>query len=308
MGYIYQPGKFNENTWLIDAAMKNTEGNRVRNGYAAYLIKTDDGANCLINAGARTGAESIYKKLKKLGAWPLQKLILTHSHWDHSQGIIYFREKVEEEGLAPIEIFASEKAIPYLKDQSYNTCFVVNDNNPELINIEGVNPLKDKEKLSVNKELSLEIIETPGHMEDHIAIYDKKNKTAFVGDTPGIHWFADLYVCNSNSPFWSEKDYLESIKKIKSLDLDFLCIAHFGVLTDGDIMPFLDNCVSMYFKWMEFFNQNINKLDDPKSLLDLMWDMLYQEFSKMPYLKPNLENDLKHAINYYKGLKSISKN
>ncbi|GAG43762.1 unnamed protein product, partial [marine sediment metagenome] len=124
MGYIYQPGKFNENTWLIDAAMKNTEGNRVCNGYAAYLIKTDDDANCLINPGARTGAESIYKELKRLGAWPLQKLILTHSHWDHSQGIVYFREKVEEEGLAPIELFASEKAIPYLKDQSYNTCFV----------------------------------------------------------------------------------------------------------------------------------------------------------------------------------------
>ena len=308
MGYIFQPGKFNNNTWLIDAAMKNAEGNRVHNGFAAYLIKTDDGANCLINAGARTGAESIYKKLKRLGAWPLQRLILTHSHWDHTQGVIFFREKVEEDGIAPIEIFASEKAIPYLKDQSYNTCFVVNDYISELINIEGVKPLKDKEKIYINKQLSLEIINTPGHMPDHIAVYDKKNKTAFVGDTPGIHWFTDLYVCNSNSPFWSEKDYLESIEKLKSLDLDFLCIAHFGVLTEGDIIRLLDNSVSMYFKWMELFDQNENKLDDPKSLLDLMWDTLYQDFANMSGLKENLHNDLLHAINYYKVLKGIGKN
>jgi len=307
MGYINTPGKFNENTWLIDAAMKNNEGVRVRNGYAAYLLQTEDGANCLIDAGARTGAESIYRKLKRLGAWPLQKLILTHSHWDHSQGIIYFREKVEEENIAPIEIYASEKAIPYLKDQSYNVCFVVNDYNSELINIEGVKPLKDKEKIYINKELSLEIIETPGHMPDHLAIYDKKNKTVFVGDTPGIHWYTDLYVCNSNSPFWSEKEYLESIRKLKSLDIDYLCIAHFGILTEGDINSYLDNSVSMYYKWIEFFDQNKDKLDDPNFLLDLMWDTLYEDFSDMPHLKPNLKNDLLNAINYYKGIKSLSK-
>jgi len=308
MGYIYQPGKFNENTWLIDAAMKNTEGIWVRNGYAAYLIQTEDGANCLINSGARSGAQSIYRTLKRLRAWPLQKLILTHSHWDHTQGVIYFREKVEKEGIAPIEIFASEKAIPYLKDQSYNTCFVVNDYNSELIDIEGVKPLKDREIIYINKELSLEIIETPGHMPDHIAVYDKKNKTVFVGDTPGIHWYPDLYVCNSNNPFWSEKDYLESIRKLKSLDVDFLCIAHFGVLTEGDIIRYLDNSVSMYYKWMELFDQNNDNLDDLNFIIDLMWDTLYEDFSDRPNLKPHLKNDLLNAINYYKGLKGIGKN
>ena len=77
MGYINQPGKINENTWLIDAVMKNTEGNRVHNGYAAYLIKTEDDVNCLINAGARTGAESIYKRLKSLRAWPPNRFSLS---------------------------------------------------------------------------------------------------------------------------------------------------------------------------------------------------------------------------------------
>ena len=58
---------------------------------------------------------------------------------------------------------------------------------------------------------------------------------------------------------------------------------------------------------MESFDQNNDKLDDPDVLLDLMWDTLYQDFSKMPFFKPNLKNDLLNAINYYKGLKSTSK-
>jgi len=309
MGYIDRPGKFNKNTWLIDAVYKNIEGMPVKHGHAAYLIQTEDGANCLINSGTRSGAENIYKKIKKLGAWPLQKLILTHSHYDHTQGVIFFREKVEEEGIDPIEIFASEKAIPYLMDQSYNSCFVAEVFYSEYLNIEGVKPLKNEEKIPVGKDLSLKIIETPGHMPDHISVYDVKNKTAFVGDTPGMHWFADFLVCNSNSTYWQEKDYLESIGKLKSLDLDFLCIAHFGILTEYDIRRFLDNSVSMYYNWMEFFDQNNNKLDDLNFLIDLMWDTIYKDFNKPVYrqiLEKSIEAALLNAINYYKGLKNIS--
>jgi len=306
VGYIYKHGKFNENTWLIDAVYKNSEGIQVRNGHAAYLLQTEDGANCLINSGARSGAQSIYKKLKRIGAWPLQKLILTHSHWDHTQGVIYFREKVEEEGIVPIEIFASEKAIPYLRDQSYNICFEADTWYSEFLNIEGVKPLKGKEKIYLSDEFSLEIIETPGHMPDHISVYDEKNKSVFVGDTPGMHWFTNFFVCNSNSIYWKKKDYLESIEKLKSLDLDYLCIAHFGVLTESDIIRFLDNSISMYYNWMDFFDQNNEKLDDSEFLIDLMWETLYKDFFDMPILKISLEKAVLNAIKYYKGLQNRS--
>ncbi len=259
----------------------------------------------MINSGARSGAPSIFKKLKKLGAWPLEKLIITHSHWDHTQGVIYFREKVEEEGISPIEVFASEKAIPYLKNQSYNSCFAAEAYYSEFLNIDGVKPLKDNEKIHIGENLSLEIIETPGHMPDHISVYDMSNKTVFTGDTIGMHWFPDFYVCNSNSIYWKEKDYLESIEKLKSLDLEFLCIAHFGVITKEDIGRFFDNSVSMYYKWMELFDQKSDKLDNPHFLIDSLWNSVYNDFSDKPILKDTLEIAVLNAINYYKGLKSL---
>ena len=308
MGYIDKPGKFNDNTWLIDPVYLNGEGTRASHGHAVYLIQAEEGANCLINSGPRSGAQDIYKKLKRLGAWPLQKLILTHSHWDHTQGVIFFREKVEEESIDPIKVFASEKAIPYLKDQSYNICFSGEPYYSEFLNIEGVKTLNDREKMDIGKNLSLEIFETPGHMPDHITVYDEKNKTAFAGDIPGMQWFADFYVCNSNSIYWQEKEYLESIKKLKSLELDYLCIAHFGVFTGDDIIRFLDESVSMYYKWMELFDQNNNKLDDPNFLIDVMWKTIYKDFNKPIYRKTlddSIEGSVLNALNYYKGLKKM---
>jgi glyoxylase-like metal-dependent hydrolase (beta-lactamase superfamily II) len=302
MGYINQTGKFNDTTWLIDAIFKTIEGERVSGGMAAYLIKADDGSNCLINPSTLSGAQNIYRKLKKFGGWPLQKIIISHSHWDHTQGIKFFREKIKQENLPQIEILASKKAIPYLLDQSYNACFVLEEkHSAELPNIEGVIPIG--EKVQLNPNYALDIIETPGHMADHISIYDPQTKTLFNGDAIGLHWFPQFYVCNSNSIYWKEKDYLESIKRIKNLDLEYLCIAHFGVFTGEEIVNFIDNSVSMYYKWMEFLDQNNEKLEDLNFLTDKLWKNYYQDFHDTPLLKETLVNSLIHVLRYYEGVK-----
>lgn len=232
-------------------------------------------------------------------------IIITHSHWDHTQGMVFFQKKAEEQKISPIKVLASEKAIPYLNNQSYNQCFIQEEFYSDYLDISGVNPLKDKEKIKLSDNFLLEILETPGHMVDHISVYDKQNNALFVGDTPGMHWVLDFYLCNANSIYWKEKSYLESMKKIKSFDLEYLCIAHFGVFTGEDIEHFLDKSVSMYYKWMKFFDQNSNKLDDIHFLLNILWNTIYKDFSHMPHLKTPLEAALVNAVKYYKNLKQL---
>jgi len=301
MGYINNPDKFNDNTWLLDAVYKNLDGVMIKKGFAAYLIKTKGNENCLINPSSQSGAYSIYKTLKSLGAWPINKIIITHSHWDHTQGIVFFRERVKKDNVSPFEVYASEKAIPFLDDQSYNACFVIEEYyGSEYNNIEGVKPLKNKEILHIADDFSLRITEMPGHMVDHISLYDQQNNTLFVGDTIGMSWFPDFYICNSNNPYWRERDYLDSIKKIRSLEVDFLCIAHFGVFTGEDIPKFIDNSISTYYKWMEIFDQYSNKLDDPLFLTNILWKSNYKDFFYKPILKETLVNAVKNAVKYYK--------
>ncbi len=303
MVHIFTPGKFNTNTWLIDAVFKDLEGKKIRFGNSAYLIRTDDGHNCLINPATQSGARSIFNTLKKLGGWPLEKIIITHSHWDHTQGVIFFRDKVEKELGNPIEIYASEKAIPYLRDQSYNTCFVAEECYAmELPNLEGIIPLKDEGIIEIGKNFSLKIIETPGHMINHISIYDEKNNSMFVGDTIGMSWFPDFFICNANSAFWNKSEYLESIRKIQSFNLDYLCIAHFGVFTERNIASFINGSVETYYKWMELFKHNENYLDNPGYIRDILWENIYKQFSKVETLKDTILNSVINAIQYYRGL------
>lgn len=305
MGYLNIPGKINKNTWLIDATYKNSEGEFVRNGHAAYLIKTEDGRSCLINPGSRSGASSIYERLKRLKCWPLDMVIITHSHWDHTQGMIFFHEIAEVQKISPIKVLASEKAIPYLNNQSYNQCFVHEEYYSDHLDIPGVRALKDKQEIKLSDSFLLEIHETPGHMIDHISVYDKQNKAFFVGDAPGMHWILNFYVCNANSIYWEEKNYFKSIEKIRSFDLEYLCIAHFGVFTGEDISQFLDKSISMYYKWMKFFDQMSNKLENINFLLDQLWNTLYKDFSNMPIMKIFLKSAIINALKYYKNLKQV---
>ena len=139
--------------------------------------------------------------------------------------------------------------------------------------------------LGLNASQSFQLLSSPGHTEDHISIYDPQTRTLFNGDAIGMHWWPQFYVCNSNSIYWNEKNYLESIEKVRALDLENLCIAHFGVFTGEDIDKFIDNSMSMYYKWMENFDQYKNKLEDIDFIVDKLWEKYYQDFHNIPILK-----------------------
>ena len=61
MTAIRKTGKINNNTYLIDGVHQGIEG-----GFAVYLLKSQDGKNCLIDAGTKYSAPIIYERLKEL--------------------------------------------------------------------------------------------------------------------------------------------------------------------------------------------------------------------------------------------------
>lgn len=86
MTAIREPRKINDNTTLIDYGYEGV----VRIG-AVYLVEARK--KCLIDSGSKEGASRIVKTLKELDAFPPDYVILTHSHYDHSQGIPVMRKK-----------------------------------------------------------------------------------------------------------------------------------------------------------------------------------------------------------------------
>lgn len=198
-------------------------------------------------------------------------------------------------------MLASEKALPYLKDQSYNACFET-DQDP-FLSIEEVKPLKDGDQIDLGADISLKIFETPGHMIDHISILDQTNRNIFVGDAIGIKWADNFMLCNPNSPYWKEEDYLRTIDILKGVDYDTLCLSHFGCVTGDEARQILNESVSIYRQWMEIFSENSEKINDVPFLIDLMWERVYSHIPKLyqELLLPGLTDAVEMAARAYKA-------
>ncbi len=305
MTAIRTEGKINQNTIMIDAGIGEFTGS-----LAVFLIQGKvgkEGQKILIDAGTKDAAVNIYNKVKKLGAWPVDSIILTHSHFDHSQGVVFLRNKASEVGHN-IKIFASNVGIPFLKDQSYNKCFTSFSDQEPYLNIDGVEPLKHGDIFPVDSETQLKIIETPGHMIDHICIFDEKNKTVFAGDSIGVKK-ADRYLtCNANNPYFSESGYYNTLDELKKLNFEYICLSHFGCINGEEAKNILDESKDIFKRWWEIFNENIAKLDDLPFIENLLWERVYNHKSAKfrEDASEGLRNSIFMSVNSFKDRMKIN--
>lgn len=246
MVFINSDGKFNENTYLIDAELYRMKGN-----LAIYIIENKN-MRVMIDTPSDLMARRFVKKIKEFGLLPIHKLLITHSHWDHTQGYDRLKKKIGE-----FETLASEKAIDNLK-------------NPEKINdifeyevgpIENVTPLKEGDIIDLNG-LELEVFDFFGHTQDHIAILDKKNKNIFAGDAIINMYERESFSPTFMPPDFDESELLKTFQKLRNLkeDLRSISLDHFGVWKDEDFDFVLNQMEDLHFKtknaMIEWYNEN----------------------------------------------------
>jgi glyoxylase-like metal-dependent hydrolase (beta-lactamase superfamily II) len=262
MNAIRKEGKINEDTTLIDVEMLGQKGL-----LAMYLI--EGGKKCLIDGGISNRAQYLMDFLAKRNAFPPDIIILTHAHWDHTQAIPSFRKKATELGKT-IEVMASKEAIPLLNDQSFNDVF----NMGPYENIDNVTPLSEGDIVDL-KGITLKIFDVPGHSKDHIAILDVDNKNIFVGDAIGTKRMDDMTFPAFMPPFFNKEIYYESMNKLKAIDYDTLCLAHFGYIYGDEAKSILDEQLETLEKWWQLFEGNASKFDDIDYMADTIIENCY---------------------------------
>ncbi|MFX0048974.1 MAG: MBL fold metallo-hydrolase [Candidatus Hermodarchaeota archaeon] len=245
--WIIKEGKFNENITLIDTNMLG-----MPNDTGIYLIEGTE-RTALIDSACPQEAENCTKKLAKMGITP-DILILTHSHWDHAAGTPVFQEKFPN-----IDVMVGKSGIEALKNPAkFNDSFNEFPFLPDLGKIEGLIPLVQGEILDLGG-LKLEVLETPGHTNCCISIFEPKHKVLFIGDSLGNIWTLNLIMPLIMPPEFSEEKYLRTIDKVKNQDYNSLALAHYGILTSSIAKRFPDLVKSSYLEWKSFFVATWNK-------------------------------------------------
>jgi glyoxylase-like metal-dependent hydrolase (beta-lactamase superfamily II) len=168
LAHIVEEGKFNANTYLIDA-----EFFKLEKTLAIYVIE-NNGSRMLIDTGETLTARKIMKKLKNFDLLPIQKILFTHAHWDHIQSYHKLRKLLKDR---EIEVLAHQNAVDVLKNPDKMNEFFGYPVDPIEVDV----VLKEGDTLNL-EGLELEIYEFFGHTQDSIGIYDTKNRNIIVGD------------------------------------------------------------------------------------------------------------------------------
>lgn len=167
----------------------------------------------LIDSAQRNMRRAVNARLKDL---PIEAILLTHHHEDHSGNAAYLKQQrsVEVLGheLAAQKMSKPSKILPY---QRY--CW----GRAERME---VSPISDS--LSING-LEFTVIHTPGHSPDHTVFLEKQN---------GILFSGDLYLGDRIKFFRADEDIvgqIESIRKVLEHDFDVMLCAHRPRLSDA---------------------------------------------------------------------------
>jgi glyoxylase-like metal-dependent hydrolase (beta-lactamase superfamily II) len=235
MVFINKEGKFNENTWLIDGNLFGTRGN-----LSIYIIE-NSGIRMMIDTSEKAAIPKIIEKLKEFNIYPIHKIFLTHSHFDHVEGVHELQKLMKD---SKIEVLGSESAIKNLENPHYmNEVFAA-----KMDPIKDVIPLKDNEIIDLNG-LELKVLNFFGHTMDCIALFDKKNRNIFTGDAiidkSSIYYFQPTFM----PPDFHESELLKTFQRLRNMrnELNSISLAHYGVWTDDDFDQIINSMEELHF-------------------------------------------------------------
>lgn len=173
-----------------------------------------------------------------------QVVILTHYHADHS-GV----GRVSADMGAHLFIPAGEEA--YLKDiENYSGLIAPNDQVMRLaleqrlrngryreLDSQGYSLYDDATDFGLEQRGLMQAISSPGHSPDHHSFYFPQEKVLFPGDV-GLDAFGPWYAF----PNCDVLMYVESLRRLMTLDIDHILTSHNGVIS-GDVRGALGNCI-----------------------------------------------------------------
>lgn len=228
-----------------------------------YLL---DGQKPVLFDAGLTFLGEIYKQaiLSILGNRQPEILFLTHVHFDHCGSTSYLKH-----AFPGLKVAASQKAADIIKrPNAIQTIISLNKNAREAI--PGTNSLhfmdepfepfdvdwvlKDNQTIPLEDGLTVQVITAPGHTWDFLSYYMPERKILIGSEAAGCAHSSGYISTECLADFDA---YMDSLKRLASLEAEVLCQGHRFVYTGEDVG--------------KFFNRSIKTALEFKSMVEEFW-------------------------------------
>jgi len=177
-----------------------------------YLIL--DERPILVDAGMM--AAPTLRNIKKLiDPQKIEMIVLTHCHHDHSGAA------PELKAATGARLLLSEKEVGAVGDDLASVAYLFGQQAPQY---EVDQTLKEGMVLDIG-EWKLEVMETPGHSQGSLCLYEPRAKVLFSGDTV----FPDGNIGRTDMYGGSTSDLVASIERLVGLDVEIMYPGHMEI-------------------------------------------------------------------------------
>lgn len=166
------------------------------------------------------------EKIIEKNNYILEKILLTHTHFDHLEGLSNFQKKYS------FELFLSNKAYSFLKNPDL---IILSYFPPEVsvniksLNLNNVKICDENDNINWNVHI-IKVLESPGHAPDCLMFILDEKKSVFTGDT-----IFHGSVGRTDLPGGNFDEMISSINKLFSIiDDDYILYPGHGPKTNVD--------------------------------------------------------------------------
>ncbi|SIS58130.1 MBL fold metallo-hydrolase [Salimicrobium flavidum] len=233
-----RPKDLGFHTYLIDGYDMGFEG---RTG--TYVL--DNKQVTLIETGPSPSVKRIKEGLETLNIslQDVKYIIVTHVHLDHAGGAGLFLESCPN-----AEVIVHPKGKRHLADPSRlvkGARAVYGEEFDRLF--EPVVPIPEEkiiekgegDVLTIDEHRELEFLDTPGHANHHIGIYDPVSNGIFTGDTAGIRYHhvegVTFYLPSTSPNQFNPEAMLAQIQRFRHREPSRLYFGHYGMTEEPEL-------------------------------------------------------------------------
>ena len=248
-----------------------------------YLV--DGGAeSVLIGGGLSYIVPDMIAQLRDLGIEErkIKKLFVLHAHYDHCGIIPYFKKswpwaEVVASGRAK-KVFSDPKISQALADLNRKATMggglteEAEKHGFEFTNITVERVVKGGDTVPCG-DLTLEVIDAPGHSSCSIAIYIPQEKALFTSDSAGV-CFAGQIQPTANSNY---DHYQQTLIRLSQYDVDVLLPEHFGVAIGEEARSYLPRAIEAAKRERAMLEESYMRTRDIKKSTEEITEILVRE-------------------------------